>query len=172
MTQQTSNPFVICDDDIFYPSDWYESLIREDDQASYVAHNCHAVGYDEVNNQILPYHRWEKSIKEGGQISQGIFAVGCGGTLIYPDRIGAKFKDWQLINKLCPKSDDIWLKMAHLEKQIPGKNTNYFFPIIEYLDTQSVSLMNTNVNQNQNDLQIKNVVEYFDIDMRPLKVNV
>ena len=121
MTLETNEPFVICDDDVFYPKSWYRQLIASDDTQTYIAHRCHRLALSSNSKEIIsPYSSWEKDIHRIKQPSHKLFAVGCGGTLLYPERIFPKFRDWKTISSLCPKADDIWLKLAHLHSVHPG----------------------------------------------------
>lgn len=165
LVNENDKPFVICDDDIFYPKHWYQSLIDSDDGISYIGHRCHSINMSS-NLEILPYSEWDKDIQMLGYSSHRLFPVGCGGTLIYPDRISSNFKDWSLISKLCPKADDVWLKLAHLRSEIPCKKSLYSFPCLEYTGSQKISLMQTNVDAGYNDFQIKNCFEELDIDLK------
>ena len=151
---ETDKPFVICDDDIFYPKSWYKSLVASDDGKAYVAHRCHSIRFDSKGS-FLPYELWTKDIQKAQSSSHYLFPVGCGGTLIYPTRISSQFRDWDRISRLCPKADDIWLKLAHLESGVPCRKSAYSFPYLDYVDSQEVSLMQTNVNLGGNDRQIK-----------------
>lgn len=164
LTNESDQPFVICDDDIFYPRHWYESLIASDDNKSYTAHCCHIMNIS-ADAQISPYPSWDKDIQSFGKSSHSFFPVGCGGALIYPNRISSRFRDWNLISKICPKADDIWLKMAHLQNDIPCRRSLYTFPHIEYANSQKVSLMETNVDQGYNDVQIKRCLSELQLDL-------
>ena len=155
LTLLSEEPFVICDDDIFYPSFWYRSLIESDDGSTYTAHRCHRLDISS-EKEFLPYERWDKDITEYSPISSHrLFAVGCGGALIYPERISSRFRNWEIIKKVCPKSDDIWLKLAHFDSETLSKKSSFMFPCLEYTDSQTVGLLQTNVNLGGNDKQIR-----------------
>lgn len=164
ITLSSNAPFVICDDDIFYPSFWYRSLIESDDGQTYVAHRCHRLNFS-LEKNFLPYKLWEKDIGKSTISSHRLFAVGCGGTLIYPERISSRFRNWETIARVCPKNDDIWLKLAHLDSKIPNQKSPFMFPCIEYEDTQPVGLLHTNVNLGGNDRQIKQSLAELQLDL-------
>lgn len=168
LTLSSNEPFVICDDDIFYPSNWYRALIESDDGKTYVAHRCHRLKFS-LEKGILPYELWEKDIDKSTISSPRLFAVGCGGTLVYPERISSRFHDWETIARVCPKNDDIWLKLAHLESDIPGRKSSYMFPCIEYMDSQAVGLLQTNVNLGGNDRQIQQSLAELQLNLDILR---
>lgn len=160
-------PFVICDDDIFYPRSWYRCLVESDDDKACVGHRCHKLKLSE-NEDILPYQMWEKDADYSGESSHLLTAIGCGGVIIYPHRISKTFRDWSLISELCPMSDDTWLKLAHIDSKIPYKKTRYYFPYIDYDGSQKVSLMRTNVDLGQKDKMLKKSLDNLDIDLSVL----
>jgi len=169
LAKESNSPFVICDDDIFYANDWYRTLVDSDTHQSCIAHRCHRVNLAE-DREVLPYKSWEKDITTASTPSHDLFAVGCGGVLIYPERIASRFRDWDTISAVCPKADDVWLKLAHLDSGTPVEKTKHMSPCIEYLDSQSVGLIQTNVNLNGNDVQIKDSLENLQLNLRWLAV--
>lgn len=165
LTLLSNEPFVICDDDIFYPSFWYRSLIESDDGQSYVAHRCHQLSLS-LEKNLLSYELWEKDIIEKSTVSSHrLFAVGCGGALVYPERISSRFRDWNTIARVCPKNDDIWLKLAHFDSKVPSRKSSFMFPCLEYTDSQEVGLLQTNVNLGGNDRQIKQSLTELELNL-------
>jgi hypothetical protein len=146
-------PFVICDDDIFYPRNWLESLIREDRSDAYVGARCHQIVYD-ANGFPAPYSQWKRDVDWNGHSSQNLFVTACAGAILYPDRISDKFRDRSLIMERCPRADDIWLKAAHAAAGIPCFKTRYSFPCLEIPGSFETSLLQTNVDDGGNDRQI------------------
>ena len=47
------DPFVICDDDIIYPREWFESLVTEDRPDAYVGGKCHWIVFDPKEALLL-----------------------------------------------------------------------------------------------------------------------
>lgn len=153
-------PFVICDDDIIYPREWFASLVAEDRFDAYVGAKCHRIALNS-NKMIAPYSAWERQIRTDGRPSHKIFVTGCGGAVIHPNRIPRKFLDRAVIIRKCPKADDVWLKAAHLAAGIPCYKTRYSFPCLELPGTNESGLAMTNVDCGGNDEQIQNLNEYF-----------
>ena len=146
-------PFVICDDDIFYPREWLRSLIKEDRSDAYVGTRVHRMAA--CGSDLAGYGSWSRDIAWDGKLSEWNFITGCGGAVIHPERIGSDFRDWDRIKKFCPKADDIWLKTAHLEAGIPIYKTKYSFPCLEVPGTAESSLLGTNVDEGGNDKQLE-----------------
>jgi hypothetical protein len=146
------SPFVICDDDIFYPRDWIGSLIEEDRPDAYVGTRVHRMAAR--GSDLVGYESWSRDIAWDGKPSELNFITGCGGAVIHPERIGSDFRDWGRIQSACPKADDIWLKAAHLAAGIPVYKTRYSFPCLEIPGTGESALLGTNVDDGGNDKQL------------------
>jgi len=147
------DPFVICDDDILYPRDWLKHLLHEDRNDAYVGVRCHRIRYDDKGNP-LSYEKWSRDIPWSPSPSQDLFITGCGGAIIYPDRIYGEFRDREAIFEKCPRADDIWLKAAHAAAGMPCYKTRFSFPCLEIPGTGATSLMQTNVDAGGNDRQL------------------
>ena len=145
-------PFVICDDDIFYPRSWLGILVEEDRRDAYVGTRVHRVvarGFE-----LAGYESWDRDIGWDGTPSAWNFITGCGGAVIHPDRIGVAFRDWDRIQNECPKADDIWLKAAHLAAGVPVYKTRYSFPCLEIPGTGESALLAANVDSGGNNSQL------------------
>jgi hypothetical protein len=153
-------PFVICDDDIIYPKEWFAALVAEDRSDAYVGAKCHRISIG-AKGLIAPYSAWKKQIRTDGQPSHKIFVTGCGGAVIHPQRIPRAFLERAQITRHCPHADDVWLKAAHLAAGIPCYKTRYSFPCLELPGTNASGLAKLNVDNGGNDEQIGRVAEWF-----------
>ena len=148
-----NEPFVICDDDIFYPSGWLENLIAEDRDDAYVGTRAHRMTL--FGDELAGYESWARDIAWSGEASEFYFLTGCGGVVIHPERIGPDYRDWGKIQNACPKADDIWLKAAHLDAGIRVYKTRFSFPCLEVPGTGESALLTGNVNSRGNDIQMQ-----------------
>jgi len=164
------DPFVICDDDTIYPSEWFESLVAEDRLDAYVGCKCHRIVMG-AEGLIAPYSAWEKQIENDGEPSHWIFVTGAGGAVVHPNRISPGFLDRTEVAQKCPKADDVWLKAAHLAAGIPCYKTRYSFPCLEFPGTDQSGLAMTNVEGGGNDDQIRNLSHYFSMISPKLRGN-
>ncbi|MDB4589762.1 hypothetical protein OAE15_01465 [Verrucomicrobiales bacterium] len=155
-------PFVVCDDDIFYPREWFGRLVAEDRMDAYVGCKCHRMSAGESG---LPgsYSDWEKLIYHQEVPSEALFATGCGGVIIHPKRLSERALDWTAIQEYALFSDDAWLKAAHLASGIPVFKTRYCFPCLELPGTDESGLL-ANHNTDGNDEQIEAVWAYFGLE--------
>lgn len=159
-------PFVIADDDTYYPRDWFEALVNEgaEHPDEIIAHRCHQMKVD-ANHHPRPYAEWPRGVTGQKESSHYLFAVGCGGTLVRPAAIAEEFRSRELINKLCHRADDIWLKAAYIQSGYKVRKSNYDFPSLDYPGTTQSGLAVTNVDQGENDQQLQQVFQYFDLKL-------
>jgi len=159
-------PFVIADDDTYYPRDWFEALVSEgaEHPDEIIANRCHKMKVD-AHHQIRPYAEWQKGVSGQKESSHSLFAVGCGGTLIRPAAIAEGFRSRDLIGKLCDRADDVWLKAAYIHSGYKVRKSRYDFPSLDYPGTTQSGLAVTNVDQGQNDQQLQQVFQYFDLKL-------
>jgi hypothetical protein len=100
-------PLVTADDDMMYPRNWLEGLVKAfGDYPSNV--NCYRARVMSLKSRgIAPYKEWE--LCESSRPSLTHVATGCSGVIYPPSllpelkRAGSGFKD------CCPNADDLWL---------------------------------------------------------------
>ena len=157
---------VTADDDTLYPENWLEGLIKthKDYPNSVCCYRAHRMVVK--TGGIAPYSEWiGLSPGEKGP-DKWLVPIGVGGVL-YPAGYFRNVKfDYQIIQKLCPTADDLWLKAIGLKngydavKVIP--DSKEWFTI---LTTQTNSLMSSNVGEKMNDVSMKNLIEYYKIEL-------
>ncbi len=152
-------PFVVCDDDIFYPREWFGRLVAEDRTDAYVGCKCHRMSPGHAGLPG-PYSEWEKQIYFQSDPSAFIITTGCGGEILHPSRLNERTLDWDAINEHALFADDVWIKGAHLAVGVPVFKTRYCFPCLELPGTDESGLL-ANHNAGKNDEQIKAVWDYF-----------
>lgn len=153
------DPFVVCDDDIFYPREWFGRLVDEDRADAYVGCKCHRMSPGQDGFPGL-YSDWEKQICHQTVPSPLLFTTGCGGEILHPTRLSERALDWNAIKTHCLFNDDVWLKGAHLASGFPVFKTRYCFPCLELPGTDESGLL-VNHNTGKNDEQIQAVWNYF-----------
>ena len=158
--------FVIADDDTFYPRDWFGALIDEGNEYpdEIIAHRCHRILL-QANGMPEAYANWPRGVTGQKESSHELFAVGCGGTLVRPAAISEEFRNRELINKLCHRADDVWLKAAYIHSGYRVRKSRYDFPSLDYPGTTQSGLAVTNVDQGENDQQLQQVFQYFDLKL-------
>lgn len=160
---------VTADDDIIYPQDWLERLYNAYRKNPRIVH-CHRAHRVTFNkkNEIMSYKNWLWEIY-GVSPSYNNFLTGGAGTL-YP--INSFYKDIckeEIFVKLCPNADDIWFWAMCV---LNGTKINIIkdnYSILRYVDgTQKEGLYQININENQNDKQLKNILNFYPELLRKL----
>jgi len=119
-----SRPFVIVDDDVIYPPESMETLLRAHGEhpAAVIANRCHLMLLDE-RGQPEPYAKWPREVQLREPSLVG-FPTGAGGVLYPPGFMQQSYvTDRELILEHAPYADDIWLKVCGLARGIPVMST-------------------------------------------------
>ena len=151
---------VTADDDLLYKTNWLEELFNAYIQKPEYVH-CHRAHYVTFEgNKILPYKKWKWNISNQNP-SFNNFCTGCGGTLYPPNCFHKDILREDLFMNLCPQADDIWfwamLVLNNKKINIVTGNQK-----LQYINgTQEKCLWQSNINEGQNDIQLKNVMEYY-----------
>lgn len=171
LKQYPHNPIITVDDDLYYNNhciEWLYSAYQNSDKLTVLGMwGCIP---EKKNGKFLPYSKWKdcKYRNEDSEIS--FFGVGscCYPPHIFDDEIFKK----EIFLQLCPTADDIWFwamqERLHIKKE-------YITPcgfgfhrsvnrIEEYDWGQQGTLMYQNVVQGKNDQQLRNVVEYYQLE--------
>ncbi len=156
------------DDDVLYDNTIVEKLVCAYEKEPNVIHCArgHRIRYTK-DGYIRSYNAWEycSNVFES---SYDIFPTGCGGVLYFPGCFHDDVLNDKLFLKLSPKADDVWFKAMSLKKGIKCKilkqENNKYMNLKLINDTQDIGLCNTNIDEIYgNNLQIKNVFEYYNI---------
>ncbi len=162
--QEFPNDFIItADDDCLYPKNWLEQIMEYHKKYpnKIICHRVHGIRVDSEHN-LLPYNDWDWCIEP--QEQERIFPTGCGGMLYPPHCLHSDVLNKDLFMKLAPQADDVWFwAMAWLNgSECPHVviKDGYSNSIID-LGMQSDSLQKSNVAGNENDMQLKAVIENY-----------
>jgi hypothetical protein len=157
---------ITIDDDILYPFDMIELLVKEHKVHPNVVigHRVHKITFDS-KNEVAPYNNWEYEIDDAN-ISNLIFPVGVGG-IFYPKTVFSDaFQNSELFLKLAPSADDVWFKIMALVNGIPSKKVDdprdFSSRFLLLPEGQDIGLMQENVEKGANDKQIKDTINYFE----------
>lgn len=158
---------ITVDDDIFYPEDLVDLLVRESRKEPGVV--CCLWGVEMVldkNKTIAEYSKWKKCTGRINSPSLKLMPIGCGGVL-YPANIfdGTDILNKKSIKKLCLNNDDLWLKsMCLINRREAVRVSKYNKINFSILSTQKYGLHYENAGQNKNDIAMKKIInEYPDI---------
>ena len=154
---------ILVDDDMFYPPDTIKKLLKM--HKKYPTNICTMSGQVITPSFSTPPSKWRSPfLHEKYENSSKIQIFSGSGSLYPPHCLHNDVFRKDLIEKLCPYADDLWLTFMALKNNT--KITSYYpwraFPISIY-GTSENCLWNINCQNGQNDEQWKNILEYFNI---------
>ena len=159
MKEYPNDWILIVDDDLFYPSDMIEKMMSARDKHKNSIICRYACIIPDYKKEVPSYSLWPEEIAEESDNIHLFFGSG-GGTLIKKDLFAKYLLDIELAIKLTPIADDLWLNaMANLIGTDKFKiKCGLLLPIIK---NQNDRLCHENINNGQNDVQIRNLENYF-----------
>lgn len=160
MQENPEGVVVTIDDDIFYPENHLEMLWKK--HLEYPKAVCcwyaHKIGYDE-NGKILLYNQWESDVSGYETPTMQLLAVGCGGVLYPVKEMPGMLFDEEKIQKLCIRTDDLWLKSMEVLAGIPVvrcvPDSLIFYG---FLQTRHKGLFATNADRDGNDVAMEAIL--------------
>ena len=162
---------VTADDDIFYKKNWLRKIWKchLKNPNSKICHIAHEVGFNK-EKKVLPYRKWKHSVIGKQKNRKIFFPTGVGGVLYPPHLIPEIFLDEYLFMKLCPNADDVWFYFMGLLSNQETIIVPHPYNHLKYVDIYKEcglngksTLQSVNVEQNFNDIQIRNVMNHFDL---------
>ncbi|WP_052466919.1 hypothetical protein [Psychroserpens damuponensis] len=162
-----NNLVVTIDDDVIYPKNLLKILLENHKlyPNSVIANR---VRYMEMENKnYKPYRQWRINSVNSDNPSKKIFSTGVGGVLYQPRFFKKSFYDLEGIKKTNCIGDDIWLKAGQVSSNVPVAFTDFYFKqFIEVPESQKENLYSINVFESDNDRQIKEVFDYFGVNVK------
>ena len=158
---------ITVDDDIYYPSDMLENLVN----LNFKYPNCvcanrvHLMTFDK-NGELKSYRNWIHNYRGLNLPSLKLFVTGIGGVLYPPHCFVKDIINIQKAREICPLADDVWLNFCALSKEtrIIGSN-KYNKDFICVGHTQNEKLVAQNVLGGGNDMQIKSVLRFLNLQL-------
>lgn len=163
---------ITIDDDVIYPYYFIEELLKE-----YKKNNTCIFYYrgreiiESTHGRFKAYFKWPfvKHTKD----SFMVLPTGIGGILYPKNCFDIEVTDEKLWSELCPKGDDIWLRIMTMTKGYKCKKINisgtFEESFISLENNQDMALANSNYYNNSNDLQIAKAFNYFSDQILPYK---
>ncbi|GHV72177.1 glycosyl transferase [Spirochaetia bacterium] len=160
------------DDDIYYPKRWLEKTWWEHKvyPKEVICHVANKIQYNDDKN-VLPYKEWKRCIKPSAP-SVLNFPVGAGGIFYHKSLLFPDIAREDLFSSLAPYADDIWFYfMVVLQKTLirivrnPCNKMKYVNPNREYNLVNQYKLTTINIDNDQNQVQIQNILDYYHVDL-------
>ncbi len=159
---------VTADDDVIYSHDWLKQLVDKSQQSKgVICHRGHRITLDK-DYVVRPYKNWgEKRTDITDEVL--LMPTGVSGALYPIASLKGLDEQYDAFIANAPHADDLWFKCLTLKNGYGSflafeQGTDY--PSILELNTKRRGLALINVHQGGNDKQMKNVVQYFNIDFK------
>lgn len=133
---------VTADDDVYYPADWLDGLVRAAAGGARVAcHRAHRVVM--AGDRPTGYEDWDHNIgaPEAGPL---VLPTGVSGVLYAPKVFHPDVTRVELFQRLAPGADDLWFYWMHRLKGSRPMKIGGRARILEWNGSQSVSLRSAN----------------------------
>ena len=161
---------VTIDDDALYEFDLLERLYSCHQSHPNTIYACrmHRIRTDTEHSPI-PYMQWDLCIDDERDSILN-FPTGIGGVLYPPHCFTDEVFNSKVFMSACPKADDIWFyAMARIANTSSkwvrtSQPKGYYIPLP--ITDDALSLYNTSPTENGNDLQLKNVMDRYNISMK------
>ena len=157
---QNSNVVLItADDDTIYPNNWIKNLYNafiKNNEKYIIAYNGRNIKVH--NNNFLPYKTWNY-IDGYKKPSFDTLAIGNNG-VIYSPIFFNKLVFSKKYKELSPYADDMWFKIMTMINNIKV----IIIPSVRCKEIRTVNNKLYSINININDMQFKNLTNYYDIE--------
>jgi GTPase SAR1 family protein len=163
---------ITADDDIYYRKRWLQKLweCHLKYPGDIICHIANKIKFDN-DGSVMPYTKWKYNIKSKNA-SCLFFQLGVGGVLYHKKFLFSDISNKDLFLKLAPYADDVWFYFMAVLKNIkirvakhPCNKVRYVDPYREYNLAKGYKLTTINIENNQNDVQFKNVMQYYNASL-------
>ncbi len=160
-----THTIVTCDDDKIYPAGWLEGLLGTQSKYPHqiICNRSRVIEFD-GNGDLKPYMLWPPGKAQGP--SKSLLPLGVGGVLYPADSLDKRVLDTGLYTKLCPTSDDLWLKvMAMLAgtQTVQVPDTNGVYPSIPFWNGPKLSP--ENLWNDGNNIALNLLLKHFNLSV-------
>lgn len=151
---------VTCDDDMIYPKNWLAHLYKGHlkNKKSVISQVGRLIDRN-PNGDLRSYKSWP--FVRCSCSEENLLPIGYGGVLYPVNTFDERVNDESLYMKLAPKADDLWFKtMAYLNGNTACCISEKARPI-PIVGSQKTSLNSTNIDNDGNRIQWRDLCEYF-----------
>ena len=155
---------VTVDDDLLYKRRLLEKLYAAHLETPHM--RLCALAHQPIiaDGMFVPYRQWRHNVMR--QPSSPIFPLGGAGTLYPPHSLHADVTDKSLFMHLAPQADDVWFwamgEMAGTKTRLIDFGYPFYqVDLLYQLLHKDASLMASNLHEDNNDKQIRNVVNHY-----------
>lgn len=158
---------ITLDDDLYFDRYVLENVVmlHKAHPGLICTNRAHRFTFD-ATGKIKPYRNWKHNVTDK-MPSPLLVPTGGAGTLYPPGSLPATTFDKSIFKEICFHADDLWLKaMSLLNKTNIVTNSRYNKDFVSIKTTQNEKLVSNNVIAGGNDVQLKDVINHYDISLR------
>lgn len=168
MQEFPDSTIITVDDDLIYDKNLVGDLLScaQKNPGCVCARRVNLITKDD-KGKLNPYSKWIWEYRKITEPSHSLIATGCGGVLYPPHLLPKDTFDLPAIKNNCLNTDDIWLKFMELKNDVKVvfSNNKIIHPLT-LRHTQESGLLKTNTTgENRNDINIKNMQAFTQIDL-------
>lgn len=132
---------ILCDDDIFYPSDWLKLLVRRLNRSSngVVGTAGHLQAFL-PNGGVDKYSKWLKRVSNSS--SKNILLTGAGGIAFKASTICQMSLNNYDFMEVCPNNDDLWIHYILFRDAVSHTTRRVFLPQLNPFDANALYHVN------------------------------
>lgn len=157
---------ITVDDDLIYDNNFILNLYKSYLNNPNCVHAYRVHKYTQHNKKILPYSNWEFECNSIKTPTNKLFLTTGAGTLFPANILPSECFDKENIINLCLNADDVWINFFLLKNKIKIKwvYTKKQMPTVIY-SSQKTNLFEENLENGGNDTYIKQLSEFYNIDL-------
>ncbi|MFV8572399.1 glycosyltransferase [Marinobacter sp. SBS5] len=156
---------VTCDDDLMYPRDWLENLLKaaEEFPNDIIGNQCRLITAA-ADGELWPYKKWP--YEQPGASHANTLPLGYAGVIYPPKSLPESTLSRELFKQLSPKADDLWFKAMSAVNGTKSRRSSYqTSKPLPIPFSQAVSLKKTNVREDGNREQWSKLAEHFELSL-------
>lgn len=157
---------VTADDDLYYWPKWLEELVisYQKHGKDVIYHRGHHIKLD-YDGLPLPYSQWEFDARRVDASSLN-FQTGVGGVLYPPRAFHPDVLNVDMLKKLCPNADDVWLFWMMRLNGCFARRVSYVRTLYNWPGTQQTALFHVNMTGGGNDKQIEAMIKQYGFSIK------
>lgn len=160
--QKYPNAIIITvDDDILYEKNLIKTLL--DYNQTYP--DCIICNWGSIKKGS-DYKHWKNLLFQFKLPSYDVLQIGVGGVLYPSNSLDKEVFKKEIFLEICPLADDIWLNAMAIINDTKIVKTDYSFYYIPILNKNNIELNKVNVGENQNDVQIKKILDKYESQLK------
>ncbi|MBO7581506.1 MAG: hypothetical protein J6T38_08335 [Bacteroidaceae bacterium] len=170
---------IIVDDDLYYSSNFVQALFDGHLQHpdAIIALATTIPEFSEDGASLLPYRCWKHHVALNSTFEyrpMSLLQLGYGGVFYPQDTFDEEVLNEAVFSQLCPIADDLWFYIQSIRMQRPkhalirsGVKYSQIDLIRQFLSRDR--LTQSNKAEGQNDIQLRQLLEHYQIDLIALK---